>query len=64
MALYRILFFDQDDHISSLHRIEHDDDEAAVANAHQLNSEAIQTAAAGFELWQDDRLVQRHSNKH
>ena len=60
MALYHVLFLDHGDNVRALHNIEHDDDEAAIEAAHRLN--VLPGVTGGFEVWQDDRLVRRHSN--
>ena len=60
MALYRVHFFDHGDNIRVTHDIDHDDDDAAIAAAHQLN--VLPHMSAAFEVWQDGRLVYRHTN--
>lgn len=57
MALYRVVFFNQADQVSSLHHIDHQQDDAAIVGALLLNTEAAQAGAARFELWKDDRVV-------
>ena len=42
------------------HHIKRDGGEAAVAAAHRLN--VLPHLGAGFEVWEDDRLVHRHRN--
>lgn len=60
MASYRVLFLDYGENVRALHDLNQDDDEAAVAAAHRLN--VLPHMSAGFEVWQDDRLVRRHLN--
>lgn len=59
MALYRVHFVDHGDNIYLTQDIEHRDDAAAIEAARRMNAPSI---GAGFELWQDDRLVHRHRN--
>ncbi len=59
MALYRVHFVDHGDNVYATHHLEHDTDEAALEAAHRLN---VPTIGAGFELWEDERLVHRHRN--
>jgi hypothetical protein len=60
MALYRVHFLDHGDNIRATHHVEHDDDEAAIAAAHRLN--VLPHLVAGFEVWDDERLVHKHRN--
>ena len=60
MALYCVLFLDHGDNARGWRHIERDDDAAAIAAAHELN--VLPQMNAGFEVWQDERLVHRHSN--
>ena len=60
MSLYRVHFFDHGDNILSVRDIEGDDDDAAIAAAHGLN--VLPHITAGFEVWEGDRFVHRHSN--
>jgi len=55
MALYRVHFIDYGDNVRATHIIEQDNDEAAIAAAHQLN--VLPHLSAGFEVWEDERLV-------
>src|SRR5215831_15524273 len=56
---YRVHFVDYGDNVYSTEYIEHDDDEGAIAVAHRMNVPSI---GAGFDVWNDDRLVHRHRN--
>ena len=60
MALYRVHFLDHGDNVRATHHVEHDDDEAAIAAARRLN--ILPHICAGFEVWDDERLVHRHRN--
>jgi hypothetical protein len=60
MALYRVHFLDHGENIRFTHHVQHDDDEAAIEAAHHLN--VLPHMNAGFEVWDDDRLVHRHRN--
>jgi hypothetical protein len=53
MALYRIHFLDYGGNIYSTHNVEHEDDEAAIEAAHDLN---VLPRLGRFEVWEDDRL--------
>jgi hypothetical protein len=59
MALYRVHFVDHGDNVYLTRHIEHDADEAAINAAHGMNARSV---GAGFEVWQDERLVHRHWN--
>ena len=59
MAIYHVHFVDHGDNIYLTRHIEHADDEAAIDAAHRINARSI---GAGFEVWEDDRLVHRHRN--
>jgi hypothetical protein len=50
---------DHGDNVYSTEYIDHDSDEAAVEAAHRMNVPSI---GAGFEVWDDERLVHRHRN--
>jgi len=60
MALYRVHFVDHGGNVRATHFVEHDNDEAAVAAAHQIN--VLPHLHAGFEVWENERLVYRHRN--
>ena len=60
MALYRVHFVDHGNNIRAIHLVERDDDEAAIAAAHRLN--VLPHLGAGFEVWDDERLVHEHRN--
>jgi hypothetical protein len=60
MALYRVHFLDFGDNVLATHLIEHEDDDAAVSAAHSLN--VLPHISAGFEVWDDERLVHAHRN--
>jgi hypothetical protein len=59
MARYRVHFVDHVDNIYDAVHIEHEDDEAAVEHAHRIN---VPNIGGGFEVWEGDRLVDRHRN--
>jgi hypothetical protein len=60
MALYHIEFLDYGKNVRWTHCVVHDDDEAAIAAAHRLN--VMPHLTLGFEIWEDGRLVYRHTN--
>jgi len=59
VAFYRVHFVDHGDNIYSTDYVETDQDEKAVAVARRLNVPSI---GAGFEVWDDERLVHRQRN--
>jgi hypothetical protein len=59
MALYRVHFVDHGDNVYATEYLQHDDDESAIEAAHRMNVPSI---GAGFDLWDDERLVHRHRN--
>jgi len=59
MPLYRVHFVDHGDNVYSTEYMEHDDDQEAIAVAQRMNVPSI---GAGFDVWNDDRLVHRHRN--
>jgi hypothetical protein len=59
MPRYRVHFVDHGENIYAMEYVEHDSDEDAVKEAHRLNVPSI---GAGFEVWQDERLVHKHRN--
>jgi hypothetical protein len=59
MGLYRVHFVDHGDNVYATEYLEHDDDESAIEAAHRMNVPSI---GAGFDLWDDERLVHRHRN--
>jgi hypothetical protein len=59
MAVYRVRCRDYRDSVYVTHYIEHDQDEEAIEAAHRMSIRSIQTA--GFEVWEDDRLIHRHN---
>jgi hypothetical protein len=56
-TMYRVEFVDHGDNVRGVERIERATDAEAIETAHKLN---IPTFIAGFDVWQDDRLVIRH----
>ena len=58
MPRYRVHFVDHGDNIYSTEHLEHDSDQAAIEEAHRRNVPAI---GAGFDIWEDDRLVHRRN---
>ncbi|HML11071.1 MAG TPA: hypothetical protein VK432_09435 [Stellaceae bacterium] len=61
MAPYRVHFLDHGGNVYAIHHVEHDHDEDAIGAAHRLN--VLPHLGSGFEVWEDDRLVHRHSNR-
>ncbi len=59
MALYRLHFVDHGDNVYATHYLDHDTDEDAIEAARRMNARSI---GAGFEVWDDERLVHRHRN--
>jgi hypothetical protein len=59
MILYRVQFVDHGDNVYATEYLEHDDDKSAIEAAHRMNVPSI---GAGFDLWDDGRLVHRHRN--
>ena len=59
MALYRVHFVDHGDNVYATEYVEHEDDASAIEAAHRMNVPSI---GAGFDLWDDERLVHRHRN--
>jgi hypothetical protein len=59
MALYRLHFVDHGDNVYATEYLENDDDESAIEASHRMNVPSI---GAGFDLWDDERLVHRHRN--
>ena len=59
MTFYSVHFVDHGDNIYLTQRIEQQDDVEAIEAARRMNGPYI---GAGFELWQDDRLVHRYRN--
>ena len=60
MPIFRVDFVDHGDRIYDTLVLEHETDEAAVEEAHRRNVPSI---GAGFEIWQEDRLVHRRRNR-
>ena len=58
MAVYRVRCRDYRDKVYVTHHIEHDEDKEAIAAAHRMSVHSIETA--GFEVWDDERLIHRH----
>ena len=59
MVLYRLHFVDHGDNVYATEYLEHEDDESAIEAARRMNVPSI---GAGFDLWDDERLVHRHRN--
>jgi len=59
MPIYRVHFVDHGGNVYSTEHVEHDSDDEAVKAAHRLNVPSI---GAGFDLWEDERLVHQHRN--
>jgi hypothetical protein len=59
MVLYRVHFVGHGDNVYATEYPEHGDDERAIEAAHCMNVPSI---GAGFDLWDDGRLVHRHRN--
>ena len=60
MAFYRIHFVDHGDNIRAAHHVECDDDGEAIETGHRLN--VLPSMSAGFEVWENERLIHRHRN--
>ena len=60
MPRYRVHFLDHGDNIRATHHMECADDERAIEIGHRLN--VLPNVSAGFEVWDDERLVYRHRN--
>jgi hypothetical protein len=58
MAFYRVRCRDYRDNVYVTHYIEHDQDQEAIAAAYRMSVHGIETA--GFEVWDDERLIHRH----
>ena len=59
MPRYRVHFVDHWDNVYDTIHTEHEDDEAAIEDAHRINVPSI---GAGFEVWERGRLIHRHRN--
>lgn len=59
MALYRLHFVDHGEYVYATYDLAHDNDDEAIEAAHRMNVPSI---GAGFDLWDDERLVHRHRN--
>ena len=59
MALYRLHFVDHGGNVYATNHVDHQSDDAAIRAAHALDVPSI---GAGFDLWDDKRLVSRHRN--
>ena len=58
MQSYKVYFLDHQDHIFAVDDIDAPDDEAAIDRASDLC--ASNPNCAAVEVWQRDRLLQRH----
>lgn len=54
---YRVHYVDHGNNIYATEHVEHDDEQALIAELRQQNAHGI---GAGFDLWDGDRLVYRH----
>jgi hypothetical protein len=59
MPLYRVQAVDHGDNVCWTHYFESYHDDGAIIAARRLDVPGI---GAGFEVWQDDRLVHREPN--
>jgi len=59
MALYRVHFVDHGENVYATHYVDHDKDEDAIEAAHRIYVRGI---GAGFDVWEDERLVHQHRN--
>ena len=57
IIIYRVQFVDYGNNIRGVARIERATDAEAIEDAHKMN---VPTFIAGFDVWEDDRLVHRH----
>jgi hypothetical protein len=55
--IYRVHFVDHGNNVRSVECIERATDTEAIEAAHKMN---VLTFIAGFDVWEDDRLVHRH----
>jgi hypothetical protein len=55
--MYRVEFVDHGDNVRGVERIERASDAEAIEAAHKMN---VPTFIAGFDVWEEDRLVHRH----
>jgi hypothetical protein len=60
MPTYRVHFVDHDENIYSTEYIARDNDEAVIEAAQRKNVPSI---GAGFDVWDDGRLVHRHRHQ-
>ncbi|MGA8757223.1 MAG: hypothetical protein WB611_13020 [Stellaceae bacterium] len=59
MALYHVHFVDHGGNVYATKQVDRDSDNDAIRAAHALD---IPSIGAGFDLWEDERLVYRHRN--
>ena len=57
MTIYQVHFVDHGNNVRSVECIERATDAEAIEAAHKMN---VPTFIAGFDVWEDDRLVHRH----
>ena len=55
MALYGTHFLDHGGNVRSTRHVDRDTDDVAIEAAHSLN--VLPSVGAGFEVWDDERLV-------
>ena len=60
MASYSVHFFDNGDRVFDAVEIDRDTDEAAIKEAHRIDVPSI---GAGFDVWNENRLVHRHRGR-
>ena len=55
--IYRVQFVDHGNNVRGVERIERATDVEAIEAAHKMN---VPTFIAGFDVWEDDRLIHRY----
>ena len=59
--MYRVEFVDYGDNVRGVERIERASAAEAIEAAQKMN---VPTFIAGFDVWEEDRLVHRHRKYH
>jgi hypothetical protein len=57
IMIYRVEFVDYGDNVRDVERLERATDAEAIEGAHKMN---IPTFIAGFDVWEEDRLIHRY----
>jgi hypothetical protein len=61
MPRYRFDFLQSEDVRMAVHEIDYEDDLAAIRGGHIING--APPIGAGFQIWQEERLVYWHRNE-